>query len=311
MEIKDLAGLSQPMTKLIEVVEKGVGQLFKPWQIKRIADAKAYEIERVALTLEKHSDAINTLEYDGEKVKLLCEQRGVSPEAAQGLIALNERAVSRLTHREMGRQLNIEKAVHYAMDELLQVEQVSAESVDEDWIARFFNIVEDVSNEQMQQLWGRILAGEIKRPKSYSLRTLETLRNISPEEAKLFRKVGKYAIPLLDSSREFIFNDSGWLRKEIKTTDIEVLSLRDLGLLPVDQDSEVRITLFLSGELEKDYSTLSQQSIDVIYFTQTGKELLSLIDRDTDETIKILFERYSDTIRNRRTYRLMGAKLGR
>jgi hypothetical protein len=30
------------MTKLIEVVEKGVGQLFKPWQIKRMATATAY-----------------------------------------------------------------------------------------------------------------------------------------------------------------------------------------------------------------------------------------------------------------------------
>jgi len=296
MEIKDLAGLSQPMTKLIEVVEKGVGQLFKPWQIKRIADAKVYEIERVALALEKNSDALKTLEYDGEKVKLLCEQRGVSPEAAQELIALNERAVSRLTHRELRRQANIEKAVHYAMDELLQVEHVSAEPVAEDWIARFFNIVEDVSNEKMQQLWGRILAGEIKRPKRYSLRTLEALRNISPEEAELFRKVGKYAIPLLNSSKEFTVNRSKWLSEEIKATNLEMLSLRDIGLLS-NKDSKVEISLFLSEEGVKEYSAISQVSIGIIYFTQTGKELLNFVERNTDETIKILFERHGEGIR--------------
>jgi hypothetical protein len=46
MEIKDLAGLSQPITKLIEVVEKGVGQLFKPWQIKRLTsrEQKSYRV---------------------------------------------------------------------------------------------------------------------------------------------------------------------------------------------------------------------------------------------------------------------------
>lgn len=34
-EIKSLAGLSESITKLIEVVEKGVGQLFKPWQANK------------------------------------------------------------------------------------------------------------------------------------------------------------------------------------------------------------------------------------------------------------------------------------
>ncbi|MCW5201127.1 DUF2806 domain-containing protein [Desulfobulbus sp. F4] len=313
MEIKDLGGLSEPMKKLIEVVAQGIGGWAKPWQIKRLANAKAYEIETVTRALRNNSDTLNLLEYDGEKVKLLCEQRGFSPEAAQELIALNERTVSRLTHRELRRQENIEKAVSYAIDELLQVEHVSAEPVDEDWITRFFNIAEEVSNEDMQKLWGRILAGEVKQPKSYSLRTLETLKNISMEEAEVFRKVGQYAIPLIDQSNVFIFKDRGWLTKKMRATDMEISLLRDIGLLSVDEDSEVSISSFLSEEA-KEYAMFGTLRMDIIYFTKTGKELLCLANRDIgfDEIIKVLFEEYGDTIRsNSSRHILMNTKLGR
>jgi len=41
MEIKDLFGLSKPLTKLIKVVSQGVGALSKPYLIRKTADAKA------------------------------------------------------------------------------------------------------------------------------------------------------------------------------------------------------------------------------------------------------------------------------
>lgn len=46
MEIKDLAGLSQPLTKLVEVISIGIGKLYEPAHIKRMANAKAYEIKQ-------------------------------------------------------------------------------------------------------------------------------------------------------------------------------------------------------------------------------------------------------------------------
>ncbi len=279
MEIKDLAGLSQPMTKLIEVVEKGVGGWAKPWQIKRIANAKAYEIETIARALRNNSEALNLLEYDGEKVKLLCEQSGVSPEAAQELIALNERAVSRLTHREMRRQANIEKAVHYAMDELLQVEQVSAEPVDEDWIARFFNIVEDVSNEQMQQLWGRILAGEIKQPKSYSLRTLEVLRNISPEEAAAFQRICRYIVKI--GSKHFIIDKSLCLYKPDDIGDLNLAT--DIGLISLvttNMPAEKQVINIGSKAISFEGT---RGIVRLLRFTPVGGEILKLVDYETKD----------------------------
>ena len=106
---------------------------------------------------------------------------------------------------------------------------MSSDNVDEDLITRFFNIVEDISNEQMQNLWGRILSGEIKQPSTYSLRTLEILRNISPSEAEIFRKVAELA--LKSEGKSFIFHNQKFLEDELNITFIDLLLLRDLGLL--------------------------------------------------------------------------------
>lgn len=48
MEIKDLAGLSQPLTKLVEVVAQGLGTVYEPIHIKRMAKARAMEIKTIA-----------------------------------------------------------------------------------------------------------------------------------------------------------------------------------------------------------------------------------------------------------------------
>lgn len=52
MEIGDLVGLSKPLTKLLEIIESGVGKWYAPWHIKRIAKANAYEIKIMSDTLK-------------------------------------------------------------------------------------------------------------------------------------------------------------------------------------------------------------------------------------------------------------------
>ena len=47
-EAKDLIGLSQPLTKLVEVVSSGLGTLYRPREMRSVADAKAYEIKALA-----------------------------------------------------------------------------------------------------------------------------------------------------------------------------------------------------------------------------------------------------------------------
>ena len=52
---------------------------------------------------------------------------------------------------------------------------------DLDWFIRFFDAASKISNEELQELWARVLRGEFESKGSFSLRTIETLRNMSRE----------------------------------------------------------------------------------------------------------------------------------
>jgi hypothetical protein len=68
-EIKDLAGLEKPLTKLLEVISAGMGIVYKPRSIRKEADAKAYEIlalagaEATAAVIASHGQAQAQLKY--------------------------------------------------------------------------------------------------------------------------------------------------------------------------------------------------------------------------------------------------------
>ncbi|XYH95070.1 DUF2806 domain-containing protein [Sorangium sp. So ce1128] len=87
---------------------------------------------------------------------------------------------------EMRRLNNVRQAAGETLRALPMHAEVSDEPVDPDWYARFFDAVKDVSQQEMQKLWGALLAGEVARPGTYSLRVLETLRLLTTSEARLF-----------------------------------------------------------------------------------------------------------------------------
>lgn len=79
--------------------------------------------------------------------------------------------------------------------EVLEKEEVcSEEPVEQGWINRFFDSVADVSNEDLQKLWGQLLAGETKKPGSFSLKTLDILKNLRPQDAQLFQSILPFTI---------------------------------------------------------------------------------------------------------------------
>jgi len=270
---------------LIEVTSKGIGHIAMPFQIRRIADAKAYEIERISKAIEANKETLKLLEYDNEKIKIICDNENMSHENAAEHLELTQRASNRLLSREVKRQINIENTVHAAAEDLSNEKTVSEEPVDEDWITRFFNIIEDINNEQMQKLWGRILSGEIKSPRTYSLRTLEVLRNISPPEAEIFCKVAEYA--LKSGNKTFILQDKKFLEEELNITFTDLLLLRDLGLLftndlefsftPVSKDQISHLIYGPSIVVLKRDADTPKIPLQATIFTQTGTELLNLV----------------------------------
>lgn len=51
-----------------------------------------------------------------------------------------------------------------------------------------------MSSDELSSLWGKILAGEFKKPGSFSLRTLDFIKNISLDEIELIQLLGPYVV---------------------------------------------------------------------------------------------------------------------
>ena len=94
----------------------------------------------------------------------------------------------RIQFQEEKRQANIMSVVAKAAS-LEEGREVEPSEPDHDWTARFFTEVQDVSSEEMQSLWARVLAGEVERKGSTSVRTLQVLRNLDQGTACLLRRL--------------------------------------------------------------------------------------------------------------------------
>lgn len=268
----DITGISKvlPMDKLLDVLSSAFGRISKSYFDKKDADSKAYEIRKVA-------------EAKAFELKVL---ENAKKEISEGNFdidqSLVERTERRILYKELKKQNNIENIVQVAADQLKTEKEVSQDPVDEDWTNRFFNYAEDVTSKEMQKLWGRILAGEIKRPNSYSLRTLEFIRNLTKEEASIFSKIGSCAI---FSSGKYFINEE-FIKSHFNVTLDEILILKELVLLNTNE-LELKFTnekgadlIFKSGDkglLAKRTEIGQEKRLKATVFTKLGTELLSLL----------------------------------
>lgn len=255
----------RPLEKLIEVVSNAIGTLYEPRQIVRKAKAEAKAESIIAIEQAK-TQAI--IDGDLEKVQYL------------------ERINNRIVNKEVKRQNNIEEVVSTAGKILESEEKVSEEPLNSDWTTRFFNIVQDVSDNEMQLLWGQILAGEIKQPKSYSLRTLELLRNMTKDDAELFQKVAQLTLVCGDA---FLYTPNNDLRK-FGIDYMDIAKLIEIGLLrPGDfvqrhlfpQKLTDTKTAFIYGDvvvIVNIKANSKEISFPIRSFTTSGQELCQLID---------------------------------
>jgi hypothetical protein len=103
-----------------------------------------------------------------------------------------ERAMESLVREEFRKQTNKERVAQSTAETLSEpgpsTPSPEAE-VDEDWMNVFVRYAEDASSERMQKLWGRVLAGEIRKPGAFSLSTIRFLSELDTQTAQMFEDI--------------------------------------------------------------------------------------------------------------------------
>lgn len=197
--------------KLWDTVTKGgIGSLAAPWQTRRQgranADARRDELLVLAQTevdvadikagkkkLTEDRQLVDVVPVDSQNSIIECRNGRVEPNFS--LPEIEQNAEARFNAQKIQEQVNVTKAVLFAEEELENnFTECSDEEIDSDWFVRWRDCAEKVSNEDLQRLWAKALAGELACPGSYSLRTLEFIKNISQSEAHDIARLAPYVI---------------------------------------------------------------------------------------------------------------------
>ena len=179
----------------------GVGSVAGPmlasWKARAEADAKRItargEADALAIIAEAQAGALPLIAGAQEDVRKQLLGSGLATKAE---VAMSKSEIEqRVWFQEEKRQRNISAVAHQAFLELPDT-NIGDHEPDHDWTARYFSDVQDVSSEEMQSLWARILAGEVQRPGSTSIRTLTILKNIDQQTAALFKRLCSMSVSI-------------------------------------------------------------------------------------------------------------------
>lgn len=247
--IVNLGGLSKPADTLIKKVSQAVGGIFAPHQIKRIAKAEA-------------------------------EAALIQAQAEIQITDLRRRAMLRFVDEEARRQKNIEDITNKALPQLK--DGADPDRMEDDWVTNFFEKSRMVSDEDMQNLWSRVLAGEANTPGTYSKRTVNFLSGLDKVDAQAFSKfcgfvwqIGKIE-PLIFDMNADIYNKQG-------ADFASLVHLESIGLIRLEAVIGFQKTgclrrfswQYYGKPLQIEMSKDSDNAIDIGHalFTRVGREL--------------------------------------
>ena len=241
--------LSKPATVLIKKISDAIGGIFQPWQIRRVAEAEA------------NAEIIKTV-------------------AQIEITELKHRALQRFFAEEARKQNNIESITVKALPHI--EENAQPQNIEDDWITNFFDKCRLISDDEMQILWSKVLAGEANSPGTYSKRTLNFLGSLDRSDAILFQSLCNFGwflgnfVPLIYDLQTEIYDRHGITFNSLTHLDeIGLLSFNySFGYLRTQLPKKVRITYYetpidIEFKNEKD----NQLEIGKVLLSKVGQEL--------------------------------------
>lgn len=294
------------------IIDRGVGGLLGPWQTKRMGQAET-EVRKNELLMIADTEnqiaiarkrttplfytAIKQIGSNGE-AELLRSNFDVLPNIDLGAVIKSVERADAL--EKVQGEINISRALLIAEKELLFDESdVPVESIEDDWLRNWRDSTMKVSSEKLQTMWGKILAGEVKNPGTYSLRVLELLKSLSESEAKTISLVAKYLVQNNLHRDHLPYIDKVGLNLGV------LLELQSIGIL-VGVDSE---SLGIEYESQRENEYLSylrcnnksiqvshedqskKLSFQVISVTGAGQMLIGLGEFEADTKYLLQFSR--------------------
>jgi hypothetical protein len=266
MEIKDLAGLSEPVKTLIQEVSKGIGRIYEPSLLKKLATVEA---ETMVIHAEAEAKAAN-----------------IKAKSDQDIRIREWQITERLKYLEERRQQNLNKIVELTIQQL--PEKINrTNSVDEDWISQFFNFSQDIGNEEIQCLWAKVLAGEVAKPGSFSLRTLDILRLMQQTDAREFNTLRSFLCTEGNNNCLIRYKNIEETLEKFGIGLLDLYNLESIGLINCSADTKITpdeddVGILHYGDHQIQFRNVTDEKrmvgIYIYVLTSAGNEIVKLCD---------------------------------
>ena len=186
------------LLKLADYVASDIGSVAGPM----LAGWRANREVQVKLITAKGEAVVTKINAEGDvnayqlitNAKLEAREKLMSQDTA-----IQEKVAASMKYQGEKRFKNIESVVKLAAMELGEKDVPDIEP-DNDFTARFFNDVQDVSSEKLQLLWAKILSGDVENPGSTSVHSLSILKNLNQDTARIFSNFCSICIDLVVSA---------------------------------------------------------------------------------------------------------------
>jgi hypothetical protein len=119
---------------------------------------------------------------------------GAAAELVREDPALVQRAAEAFIAKEIGHQHNRERIALKTIEHLTETPDAKTTKPDDDWLNIFARHAQEASSDRMQELWSKILTGQLRKANAFSLQTLRFVSELDEGTAALFEKWSAYIV---------------------------------------------------------------------------------------------------------------------
>jgi hypothetical protein len=284
----DFFGLGRVADKVMEALKAGIGPVLEPWIRSRLAAADQ-QAARGWLEVAKDS--------------------GLAARELQ-IETLSGRAQIRLVAEQVQQQENREAVAVHTLREVADLAKdhsiaVDPESVGPEWLNRFWRLAQDVTSEDLQSVWGRVLARKATGAGAISARTLEVLSLLEGWEIEELSRIAPCVVSTARHGVRSMELITRFSAVNVSTDDYEPINKRlenliakfdrvhfgGIGLLNVSGFFQFNFMvsngqpLVLGGK--RRIMTFASEQVagagSAAIFSRTGEEILGLIKSEPNE----------------------------
>ena len=238
----------------------------------------------VSTAIEKLSSAIGTVYgpcHTRNVAKAEADAAKIKKQGELEVEELERRTRCRIQLQDAYHQRNLENIIHEAAS--LMDDNAKPEAIEPDWMANFLRKAEGISDDEMQNLWARVLAGKSNNPGTFSRRTVNLLADLDKDDAEKFANLCRYLWYDFKGERyPMIFDIGEPIYKEHGLDYSTLLHLETIGLIQLAQgslfaksfDSQIAMLMYDNNQLVALREGVSaQMKIGRVLLTKTGQEL--------------------------------------